>query len=176
MKRHQPIIIIITAIVVFMLGLTSFSPSLYTMFCEFTGFDGTPIRGTLSDLSALKEESRTMTVRFNTSTQRSLPWRFYPEKRQIKAKLGEQKIIAFYVENQSNEDIEGTAVFTVTPLKSAQFFVKIECFCYEDQIIKAGQKQMFPVVFYIDPALVDDPDLNEVSVMTLSYRFLETKQ
>ncbi|MEQ9447824.1 MAG: cytochrome c oxidase assembly protein, partial [Rhodospirillaceae bacterium] len=119
--------------------------------------------------------NRTMTVRFNADVDPRLPWRFTPVQGQVKLKVGEQQLAFYHARNLSERAIVGTATFNVTPFKAGQYFNKIECFCFTEQRLEAGGEVDMPVAFFIDPAIADDPNLDDVTTITLSYTFYQTE-
>lgn len=161
---------ILMGLVVLMVGMAFASVPLYNLFCKFTGYGGTTgesvnLPGTVLD--------REVTVRFNTDTARNMPWIFKAEQDAITVKLGQGALISFYAENMSNHDVVGTAIYNVTPNKIGKYFKKIQCFCFDRQVLKAGESVHMPVYFYVDPALNEDDFAREVKTITLSYSFFE---
>jgi cytochrome c oxidase assembly protein subunit 11 len=152
-----------------MVGVSFASVPLYRLFCEVTGYGGTPrtVGVTASDTVT----DHTVTVRFDANVNRELPWRFRPEQRQVTVKLGEERLIHYEAVNLSDRPVTGTATFTVTPYKAAQYFAKIECFCFTEQRLEPGQSISMPVVFYVDPVILEDRNAQDVTVITLSYTF-----
>ncbi len=151
------------------MGAFSFaSVPLYRIFCEKTGFDGTTQKASTLPETIL---DRTVTVKFNGDVGRGLNWDFKPEMREIKVKLGEKGLTAFHARNRENTATIGTAVFNVTPLKAGKYFNKIQCFCFGEQTLEAGQDVSMPVLFYVDPAMDKDPNMADVKTITLSYTF-----
>lgn len=164
----------ITAAVLFsvvagMVGLSFASVPLYRMLCQATGLDGSP---RTEDVARSDHQiERRVTVRFDANVNPALPWRFVPVQRQVEVKLGAETLIHYEARNNGTVPITGTATFSVVPEKAAQYFNKIECFCFTEQTLAPGQVVQMPVVFYIDPALDDDPDMRDVRMFTLSYTF-----
>jgi cytochrome c oxidase assembly protein subunit 11 len=163
--------------VVFMVCLTFASAPLYKMFCQITGFDGTPIRSTTQNYTALQsiKSNRIITVEFNADTDKSLLWDFKPEQRKINANIGKPFLIYYTATNKSPHPSDGTATFNVTPLKAGQYFHKIQCFCFKEQLLSGGQSKKLPVSFYIDPAILKDSFMDDVHNITLSYTFFSKK-
>jgi cytochrome c oxidase assembly protein subunit 11 len=152
-----------------MVGLTFASAPLYRLYCQVTGFSGTP---RTVDVTAPDSVSDVVVdVRFDANVNSALPWHFKPVKHQVDVRLGEEVLAFFTAENLSDRPITGTATFNVTPFKAAPYFNKIECFCFTEQTLAPGQVVEMPVVFYVDPAIADDPDAQEVRKITLSYTF-----
>ncbi|MES2214625.1 MAG: cytochrome c oxidase assembly protein [Pseudomonadota bacterium] len=152
--------------------LTFASVEIYNLFCKVTGYGGTTQRGYVSSLVKGK---RDIIVRFDANVNPDLPWIFMPKQNDVVVKPGENTLVFYYVENRSNKDIVGTAVFNVTPSKAGQYFIKIHCFCFEEQLLKAGERAMMPVSFVLDPALENDKDMKDVDTITLSYSFFKIR-
>lgn len=157
----------------FMVALSFASVPLYDLFCRVTGYGGT------TQTAANESETvidRKMTIRFDASLSRDMPWAFYPAQKSVTLNVG-QNAVAFYIaENPSDIAAAGTATFNVTPLQAGAYFVKVDCFCFTEQHLEAGQSVNMPVAFYVDPAIVDDPDLAHVETITLSYTFFPLKE
>jgi cytochrome c oxidase assembly protein subunit 11 len=161
-------------VIVVMLGLTAASVPLYNLFCKATGYDGTPriAAGEARPAAgANAAASHEVTVFFNADTGSTLPWSFHPAQRQVTVKVGEDNLAFFEAANRSDRPIVGHAVYNVTPDKAAYYFVKLECFCFQNQTLEPGQKVQMPVSFYVDPAMLEDPNAREVQQITLSYTF-----
>lgn len=157
-----------------MVGLVVVSAPLYRMFCKATGLGGTPqIVSAAPDAPAA---SRSIEIRFDGNVAKGMPWHFAPNQRAITVHLGEPNLASFTAENMSREAITGTAAFNVTPAKAGIYVDKIQCFCFSEQTLAAGQKMEMPVQFYIDPAIATDPDTSDVTTITLSYSFFRTPQ
>lgn len=161
-------------VIVVMLGLTAASVPLYNLFCKATGYDGTPRIAAGEARPAAGADaaaSHEVTVFFNADTGSTLPWSFHPAQRQVTVKVGEDNLAFFEAANRSDRPIVGHAVYNVTPDKAAYYFVKLECFCFQNQTLEPGQKVQMPVSFYVDPAMLEDPNAREVQQITLSYTF-----
>lgn len=168
MNRNFSLALNLAAIVVGMTGLAFASVPLYRLFCEATGFAGTPRRAAEASKRVL---DRSVTVRFNTDTDAALPWEFRPESKAMRLKVGETGLAYFMAKNLTAKPVTGHAVYNIVPQKAGAYFVKIECFCFQDQTLGAKQVAHMPVSFFIDPAIADDPAMNDVSTITLSYTF-----
>ena len=155
-----------------MVGAAYAAVPLYEVFCQVTGFGGTTQTAEAAPAVTL---DRKITVRFNADVGKALPWRFAPAQDWVKLKIGEQALAFYRAKNLSGRTSTGTAAFNVTPAKVGQYFNKIACFCFTEQELKAGAEVDMPVTFFIDPAIADDPNLNEVTTITLSYTFFETE-
>ena len=118
---------------------------------------------------------REMKVRFDSNVNPALGWSFDPALKSMRLKVGENAIAFFQAENQSDETIVGTATFNVTPDKAGLYFNKVDCFCFTEQVLKPGQRADMPVTFYIEPTIADDPNLADVTTITLSYTFFRAE-
>lgn len=163
--------LVVMAVVIGMITLAFASAPLYSLFCRVTGFGGTTMVA-----AALPDHivDRTIAIKFNANTGRGMPWSFKPDIREVQIKLGERGIASFTARNTTNKPVSGTAVYNVTPLKAGKYFQKIQCFCFDRQTLQPGQDMAMPVLFFVDPALHDDPDMEDVNTITLSYTFFES--
>ena len=152
----------------FMVGMAYAAVPLYDWFCRSTGFGGTTQIATSAPVQVL---DRKITVRFDANIGAGLPWRFEPEQTSIQAKLGEVVTMNYRAINLTARETHGIAGYNVTPLSMGIFFQKINCFCFTDQTLKAGEKRDMAVVFYIDPKMAQDSDGKDVDTITLSYTF-----
>lgn len=151
-----------------MLGMAYASVPLYRIFCQVTGYGGTTQLG-LHAPGAVGD--RVLTIKFNADTDKGLDWAFKPGEREIHLKIGEQGMTHYVAENLDNKPVTGHAVYNVVPHAAGQYFVKIECFCFTNQTLKPKQKVNMPVIFYVDPAILKDPELQDTRTITLSYTF-----
>jgi len=159
---------VLFTVVAGMVGLSFASVPLYKLFCQVTGLGGTPGVEVTAPETATDIDFK---VRFDANTSPSLPWQFKPLQREIMLKLGEEKLAFYQAINTSNSTIVGTSTFNVTPLKAGQFFVKIDCFCFTEQVLQPGESIDMPVSFYIDPAIYEEANTRDVTTITLSYTF-----
>lgn len=171
-RRNRTMLISLLALAFGMVGLTYASVPLYQLFCQVTGFGGTTQRAEAASGTVLERE---VVVRFNADVNSGLPWSFRPVQKEVRVKLGETALVAYRAENRSKEAVIGTAVFNVTPEKSGAYFNKIECFCFTEQVLNPGESVDMPVAFFVDPALADDPNAEDVKTITLSYTFYRAK-
>jgi cytochrome c oxidase assembly protein subunit 11 len=155
-----------------MTGLSFAAVPLYDLFCKATGFGGTPMVGTAGAGRIL---DRTMTVRFDANVAPGLGWRFTPENPDIKLRVGETKTVFYKITNRSERTSTGIASFNVTPEKGAAYFVKIQCFCFTEHTLRPGETLEAPVVFYIDPEIADNRELNGIHSLTLSYTYFPSR-
>jgi len=169
--RNKRMGLMVLGVVCAMVGLSFASVPLYNLFCRVTGFGGTTqVAGRLPERILERE----VIVRFDTNTSSGLPWDFSPEIKATKVQIGARGMANFFAQNLSKQPSAGTALFNVTPLKVGKYFHKIQCFCFDEQILQPGQRVSMPVMFYVDPALHDDPAMDDVTTITLSYSFFNT--
>jgi cytochrome c oxidase assembly protein subunit 11 len=142
----------------------------YSWFCQVTGFGGTTAVGTGEGVPVL---DRTVTVRFDASVDRSLPWSFRPAQTRMTVRLGETNLAFYEAHNPTDRAVAGQASFNVVPDAAGGYFTKIECFCFTEQVLQPGQTVQMPVSFYVDPAILDDPDGKYVHEITLGYTFYQ---
>ena len=153
-----------------MSGLVVYSPTLYRMFCDLTGFGGTVQRATAPQPAAGATDE-TVTVYFDANVAPGLPWDFRPEQRKVETRLGEPTRVNYFARNNSNETVVARATFNVTPFKTAPYFFKIECFCFTEEKLGPGESARMPLVLYVDEQLLKDPNTIGVRDITLSYTF-----
>lgn len=169
----------LVVLVAVMLGLAFASVPLYRLFCQVTGFGGTPqVRGAAPALTQTTPQNigRPFKIEFNADVDPHLPWQFHPEGRDVSVHTGRPFLIYYQAKNMGQTPIVGTATFNVTPLKAARYFHKIQCFCFKEQQIQPGASKRFPVSFYVDPTILKDPFMDDVTSITLSYTFFQKKQ
>lgn len=151
-----------------MTGLGFASVPLYRVFCQVTGLNGTTQK---ADAAPGAVQGKIVTVAFDSNVSKDMPWQFAPEQRTERAALGARKMAFFTAKNLSDKPITGTATFNVTPDQAGKYFNKIQCFCFSEQTLKPGEEVRMPVVYFVDPAIADDPDAKSVEEITLSYTF-----
>ena len=149
------------------LALAFASVPLYRAFCQATGFGGTPLRAD----SAPGAVAGQIGVRFDSNIDPALPWRFEPVQETVRIAPGASTKILYRATNLTARKTTGRAVFNVSPLQAGEYFSKIECFCFTEQTLKGGETVDMPVVFFVDPAIRDDPDTRDIDEITLSYTF-----
>jgi cytochrome c oxidase assembly protein subunit 11 len=169
--RNRTVAFLSLGVIVAMFGLVAASVPLYRLFCQVTGFGGTTQR---AEAASETVSDRSITVRFNADVNSRLPWRFHPAQRDLTLAIGESGLAFYQATNLSARTITGTATFNVTPFKAGPYFNKIQCFCFSEQTLKPGETVDMPVTFFVDPAILDDPNLADVHTITLSYTFFES--
>ena len=166
-NRNGRTLLILVLIVVAITALVAVSPTLYRAFCEATGFNGTTLRAERAPGAVAGQ----VKVQFDANVHPGLPWRFEPEQIAVNVAPGARTQIFYRAQNLSARPITGQAVYNVTPDTVGKYFKKIECFCFTEQTLKAGEKVDMPVIFFVDPAIEKDPDTKNVHEITLSYTF-----
>lgn len=150
-----------------MTGLGFASVPLYRMFCEATGLDGTTNRGG----EAPGGVGSRITIAFDSNVSPRLPWAFKPEIERETIDVGARDMAFYVATNRSSKPVTGTASYNVSPAQAGKYFTKIECFCFTEQTLKPGETVRMPVIFYVDPQLLTDPDTKGIDTITLSYTF-----
>jgi len=174
MSRKARTALLMALLVCGMTGLAFAAVPLYRAFCEATGFAGTPLRA--EGGQAPGDSGHLISIRFDANTSPSLPWRFRPVDTHRNVAIGARNIALFEAQNLSTRAVTGQATFNVTPAQAGRYFTKIQCFCFTEQRLTPGQDVQMPVVFYVDPAILDDPDTRNISEITLSYTFYPVDQ
>jgi len=151
-----------------MVGMAYAAVPLYAMFCQITGYGGTTQRVEQHSDRVLDRE---ITVRFDANVSGGLPWEFQPSQRAVTLKIGETTEARYTASNPFGTPTAGRATFNVTPELAGAYFNKVECFCFTDTTLKPGERLDMPVVFYVDPDIVDVPELKDIKTITLSYTF-----
>ncbi|HEY3149608.1 MAG TPA: cytochrome c oxidase assembly protein [Dongiaceae bacterium] len=167
-RRNLNLLMILVGVVAGMTGLAYASVPLYRIFCQVTGFEGTPQRASVAPTEI---SDRVVRVTFTADVAKGLAWNFQPMQRSLEIKVGETKLAFFVAENLESKPVTGRAVFNVSPDVFGAYFTKIECFCFKEQTLQPGQRVEMPVSFFIDPAMLKDPALKRMNDITLSYTF-----
>lgn len=167
-RRNLNLLMVLVGVVAGMTGLAYASVPLYRLFCQVTGFDGTPQR---AEAAPTTVSDRTMRVTFTADVAAGLGWKFQPLQNKLTLKVGENKLAFYAAENLESQPVTGRAAFNVSPEMFGPYFSKIECFCFTEQTLQPGQRIEMPVSFFIDPAILDDPQLSKLNDVTLSYTF-----
>ena len=154
-----------------MLALGFAAVPLYEVFCRVTGYGGTTQRVDAAQAASVQATSKVMSIRFDSNVNSALPWSFKPEQSVDRVTVGARDMAIFLATNNSDQPVVGTATFNVTPLLAGQYFNKVQCFCFTEQLLKPGQTMRMPVLYYVDPAIMDDPETKDIKEITLSYTF-----
>jgi cytochrome c oxidase assembly protein subunit 11 len=151
-----------------MVGLAYASVPFYDWFCRTTGFGGRP---QIAKAAPQGTDARMLSVRFDGNVTGGLPWKFEPEQNAIEVKLGEVVTVNYVATNLSARETVGQAAYNVAPSTTGGYFQKINCFCFTEQRLGPGERRELAVVFYVDPALAKDAELDDLNTITLSYSF-----
>ena len=174
-RRNRRTLVAMAGVGLAMLGLGFASVPLYRIFCEQTGFGGTTQRAA-ADVKLQPALGHTMSIRFDSNVQPGMPWKFYPEHPTDTVTVGARDMAIFIAKNMSDKPVTGTASFNVTPTQAGAYFTKIQCFCFTKQTLKPGEQVRMPVIYYVDPKILNDPDNRDTQEITLSYTFYPVEQ
>ncbi|MGF7155832.1 cytochrome c oxidase assembly protein [Novosphingobium gossypii] len=174
-RSNRKVALTAAAAALAMLGLGFASVPLYRIFCQVTGYGGTTQRADEAQAATVKDSGRTMSIRFDANVERNMPWQFKPLQRTDTVSVGARDMALFWAKNDSDKTVTGTASFNVEPEQAARYFNKIQCFCFTEQTLKPGEEVRMPVLYYVDPAILKDPDNKDVEQITLSYTFHVTR-
>ena len=173
-KNNLKITFSLIFLVSFMFFLTFAAVPLYKLFCQVTGYGGTPKIVNFKDQIDISEKK--IKIEFNSDVNKKLNWSFKPEQRSIESKIGDS-ILAFYkAKNNGNKSITGIATYNILPFEAAQYFNKVDCFCFENQTLEPGEEILLPINFYIDPKILDDPSVKHLNSIVLSYTFFQSDE
>lgn len=161
----------LVGVVVTMASLSFAAVPFYDWFCRVTGFGGTT---SVAESGSDVVLDQTVKVRFDASLEQGMPWSFKPVQRSMEVRIGETGLALYEAHNPTDRPVAGTASFNVYPYAAGGYFTKIECFCFTEQVLQPGETVQMPVSFYVDPAMVDDPEGQFVHEIVLSYTFHET--
>ena len=172
-RRNAIVGWVLCAVIAGMVGMSFAAIPLYRLFCAATGYGGTPSVGVAT---APGSSGQSIRVRFNADINPGLPWTFAPDQREVTLALGDEHVAFYHAVNLSQRPVTGMAVYNVTPEKVGRYFHKTACFCFNKQTLAASQSMEFPVSFWVDPAILTDPNTADVKVITLSYTFYRSLQ
>jgi cytochrome c oxidase assembly protein subunit 11 len=171
--RHRTVALACAVFVVAMVGAAYAFVPLYNWFCRTTGFGGTPLVATVAPSAPI---ARKITVRFDANVAPGLAWTFAPEQREVELNVGETMLVHYVATSHSDRETVGSASYNVSPPEAGGFFNKLQCFCYTEQRLSAGERLEMPVVFFVDPALDANPEFKSLHTITLSYTFFPVQK
>jgi cytochrome c oxidase assembly protein subunit 11 len=174
-RRNRRTLVTMATVGLAMLGLGFASVPLYRIFCEQTGFGGTTMRAD-PNVQVRQATGHTMSIRFDSNVQPGMPWQFYPEHRTDTVTIGRKDMAIFIAKNMSDKPVTGTASFNVTPTQAGAYFTKIQCFCFTQQTLQPGEEVRMPVLYFVDPKILQDSDNKDTQQITLSYTFYPVEQ
>lgn len=158
----------------FMLALAFVSVPLYNLYCKKTGFGGaTQVAAAPAPEDVIL--NRTVKIRFNADVSPGLPWNFKPVANEVEVKIGEAQKIIYHAVNNGKTDEVGVAMYNVQPDRAGLYFNKVQCFCFDEKLLKPGESAELPVQFFVDPAIAKDKQMDDVKTITLSYTFFAAK-
>ena len=169
-RDNNKTLIKLVGVVCVMVSLSFASVPLYDWFCRVTGYGGTT---SVADGGSDLVLDREVTIRFASATERGMPWQFKPVATTMKVKIGETGLAFFEASNPTDRTVAGSASFNVTPFTAGGYFSKIDCFCFEEQVLVPGETVQMPVTFFVDPEIVEDDEAKLIHTITLSYTFHE---
>ena len=173
-KSNRKILIIAGSVAVIMFGFCFAMVPLYGLICKATGINTSArnamlITPAMADALGKKiDMTREITVQFTATNHMGMPWDFYPRTKSIPVHPGEKAKVYFYIKNTTAHDMTVQAIPSMTPPESLGHLHKIECFCFRQQTLKAGESRDMPMVFQIDNDLPKD-----VHVITLAYTLFD---
>ena len=157
-------------VVAFMGAMAWASVPLYNLFCAVTGYGGETGRADSADAEIL---DRTIKVKFDASKERGMPWEFKPQQTEMTLRIGEEGLAFYEAYNPTDRVVAGSASYNVYPFDAGSYFIKIDCFCFTEQVLQPGERAIMPVSYFVDPGIVDDRDAKHTNHITLSYTFHE---
>ncbi|KAI9151178.1 Cytochrome c oxidase assembly protein cox11, mitochondrial [Blastocladiella emersonii ATCC 22665] len=183
--RNQSALYYSAAVFITFIGLSYTAVPLYRLFCSTTGVGGT-VKTSLesgeadprfqpSNMVPVTSSNRRLRIKFNSDTARALNWSFKPQQREVNVVPGETALAFYTAKNNSDQDVIGISTYNVIPAHAGPYFNKIQCFCFEEQKLRAGEEVDMPVFFFIDPSFLDDPNTDDINEITLSYSFFNAR-
>lgn len=175
-ERNRRMFVYLSGTVLAWFGMSYAAVPLYKAFCQMTGYGGTTQRADVMAAEKLtpREDGRPIRVLFDAGVSANMPWQFRPQQRELVLVPGETALAFYTAKNKTDQAITGVATYNVYPPQAGVYFNKIQCFCFEEQRLKAKEEIDMPVFFFIDPEICDDPTMRHVNNITLSYTFFKT--
>ncbi|KAI9440021.1 cytochrome c oxidase assembly protein CtaG/Cox11-domain-containing protein [Lactarius indigo] len=178
-QRNRSLFMYTSAVVILAVGASYAAVPLYRMFCAATGFAGTPVVGTgrfEAERLVPIEGAKRIKVHFNADRSEQLPWTFTPQQKYVTVLPGETSLAFYKAKNNADHDVIGIATYNVTPDRIAPYFAKVECFCFEEQKLLAGEEIDMPLLFFIDKDVLEDPACRNLDDIVLSYTFFKARR
>jgi cytochrome c oxidase assembly protein subunit 11 len=175
-QRNKRVGLMALGIALAMLAMGYAAVPLYRIFCQVTGFGGTPQVASAAEAAGIKVTGETISIRFDSNTAPGIPWEFEPEKRTMEVKIGERYLAFYTARNLSDQPVSGQASYNVEPEQTGPFFTKVQCFCFTEQTLKPHEEVRMPVYFFVDPAILEDENAKGVQQITLSYTFFRLEK
>jgi cytochrome c oxidase assembly protein subunit 11 len=174
-RKNRRVGMMVLSLAAAMLALGFASVPLYRMFCQVTGFGGTTQRVSEAEAATVRSVGKTISIRFDGNVDNTMPWKFRPEQNTDTVSIGARDMAVYIARNESSEPITGSATFNVEPEQAGKYFNKIQCFCFTEQTLRPGQEVRMPVIYYVDPAILQDEAAKDIEQITLSYTFHKVK-
>lgn len=176
-RRNGRVAAMAALLVAAMVGLAFAAVPLYRIFCQVTGLGGTTMRADETAAAMVRPvPGKSVSIRFDANVARDLVWDFKPTETQRTVPIGSRNMSVYTARNMTARPLTGTATFNVTPVQAGQYFSKVQCFCFQEQTLQPGQEVQMPVVFFVDPRILEDPATRDISEITLSYTFYPVEQ
>jgi cytochrome c oxidase assembly protein subunit 11 len=163
--------LVLVSVAALMLSLSFAAVPFYDWFCRVTGYGGTT--GVASEAPD-QILDQTILVRFDASREAGMPWQFKAQQTEMTVRIGEQGLAFYEAYNPTDKPVAGTASYNVMPDQSGLYFIKLQCFCFTEQILQPGERVVMPVTFFVDPDIVNHPEAGKIKEITLSYTFHQT--
>lgn len=176
MNKNNVTALVAGGVVVGMVGLSFAAVPLYRLFCQVTGYGGTPQTAAAPEQAKPVRDGRRITISMVGNASSKLPWSFAPVKAKVVLAPGEQVLAHYRAKNLSDAPVTGVATFNVTPHKVGPYFAKVACFCFTEQTLQPGESVDMPVTFYIDPEMLKDRKMDDVTDIALSYTFFRAPE
>lgn len=170
-RRNKRVGLIALAVAAGMLGLGFAAVPLYRVFCQKTGYGGTPKIIDEASAATIVKAGKQISIRFDSNVAPGMPWDFHPEQVTQQVQIGERTMAFFIAKNETDQPITGQASYNIEPDQAASYFKKVQCFCFTQQTLQPHQEVRMPVTYYVDPAVLTDKDAKDVQQITLSYTF-----
>jgi len=171
MNNQNKTALYLAGVAVTMVSLSFAAVPFYSWFCQVTGFGGTTgVAEAAPDVIL----DRTVVVKFDANVERGMPWEFHPVQRKMTVRIGENALAFYEAYNPTDKPIAGTASYNVAPDQAGGYFIKLECFCFTEQVLQPGERVVMPVSFYVDPTMLENAEAAGIAEITLSYTFHET--
>ena len=170
-RSNNKVAFVLLGVIGGMLGLSFAAVPLYRIFCQITGYGGTP---RIDAAASPRMVDRTITIGFNADVHSGMPWKFAPVQGEVTLRLGEEAVAFYAARNPTDRAVTGVSTYNVTTHNAGRYFPKTACFCFDEQTLVPGQEMSFPLSFWVDPAILDDPDTRNLRTITLSYTFFRS--
>lgn len=170
-------VLYLVALVILMLALSYAAVPIYRVFCQMTGFGGTTqVADYIPSILDTSSVKRILTIKFNADVASGMPWKFQPCQNEMKVVVGESALAFYEAYNPTDHNIVGISTYNVVPQQAGIYFNKIQCFCFDEQMLKSHESIDMPVFFFIEKDFLDDPKMDGIDTITLSYTFFTVEE